>query len=127
MYKVCFQATIKKMEKSVKVHDPEFAFPFKDEELSIEEIREHFSAATTALAKCQNDAEGHRIQCQYDLLIKYDADDDPTTQEESKRKAKIVRRNIQAEEARSFFCSINHVVKPRTSSGVQKLLVPRKK
>jgi excinuclease UvrABC helicase subunit UvrB len=56
--------TIDKLERAVKVHDSEFKFPQRNEILAIEEIRKHLNAATQALTKCQDDAEGHRIQNQ---------------------------------------------------------------
>ena len=127
LFDLCYSENIDKLEAAVRAHDPSFSFPFKYEVLPIEEIRIHFNAATKALTKCQDNAEGHRIQNQYDLLAQYESDKDPATKEESNRKAVIVRRNIQGEETRGFFNNINNVVKPRASGGVQKLLVPRHK
>jgi hypothetical protein len=100
---LCYDENIQRLKDAVRAYNPDFSFPLKDEILTIEEIRKHYSAATKALSKCQENAEGHRIQCQYDLLAKYESDTDPATQEESKQKVKIVRRNIQGEETRGFF------------------------
>jgi hypothetical protein len=95
---LCYRETIDKLEAAVQSHNAKFAFPLRDTTLTIEEIRVHFNAATKALTKCQADAEGHRTQCQYDLLAKYETDTDPAMQEELKWKAAIVRRSIQGEE-----------------------------
>jgi hypothetical protein len=95
---LCFTETINKLEQAVQTHDSEFKFPQRDETLAIEEIRKNLNAATKVLTKCQDDAEGHCIQNQYDLLAKYESDKDPVTQEESKRKAKLVCCNSQGEE-----------------------------
>jgi hypothetical protein len=126
-HNLCYNENSERLEAAVRVHNNKFSFPLREEELTIEEIRIHYNAATTALMKCPANAEGHRIQCQYDLLTKYESDGDPATQEESKQKAGIVKRNMQGKESRGFFHNIGSVVKPRASGGVQKLLVPRHK
>jgi hypothetical protein len=111
LYDLCYSDIIDKLEAAVWAHDLSFSFPFKDDVLPIEDFRIHFNAATKALTKCQDNAAGHRIQNQYDLLSKYESDTDPVTiKEESKRKGVIVSHNIQGEETRGFFNKINNMV-----------------
>jgi hypothetical protein len=61
-----------KLEAAVRAHDQSFSIPFKYEVLPIDKIRIHFNAAHKALTNCKDNAEGHRIQNQYDLLAQYE-------------------------------------------------------
>ena len=124
---ICYDGAIERIEAAIRQHDEDYRFPKKDEELSIDEIRTHYNAATKALTKAQLNADEHRIQSQYDQLAELEADRNPDTMEESKRMIKIIERNIQGETTRSMFQSIGNVVKPRISGGVNKILIPRHK
>ena len=61
---LCYSENIARLEAAVRVHNQGFSFPYRDEILTIEEIRKHYNKATKDLTKCQANAEGHRIQSQ---------------------------------------------------------------
>ena len=65
------------------------------------------------------------MQCCDDLHAQYEADSNPSTKSESRRKAKIVRNTIDGETIRNKFRDLRRVVKPTSMSSLSKLLIPK--
>ena len=116
-----------RFQNEVREKDPLFSLPHLTDILEASDIRPHLNAATRALAKCQKSATDIRFRSYYDLAATYASDTNPSTMADSKRKAKIVRKTITSERKRKMFQHIRSIIKPRVSSGLTKLLIPRNK
>lgn len=86
-----------RIQSQIQQGDPKFTFPFWKVTLSLDDIRHHLNQSSRALRLIQRDASSLRHHTLYDLLAVYTADTNPSTTEESQRKAKIVQRTIDRE------------------------------
>ena len=114
-------------EHQIQEHDATFAFPQRGECLAIEQVRKEFNLATKAFRKVQSKSKELRYKSYHELLAHYDADDNPTTQPVSRKKAKIVNRTICGETRKRLFGAIRQIVNPSEYSPLSKIKVPRKK
>jgi hypothetical protein len=122
-----YSTTFLRWQRQIQEHDPNFAFPYVQEQLSAERIRKEFNKASEAFRRCQIAATPMRMKSYEALLEKYSDDFNPATIDESRRKAKIVRNTIDGEVLRSKFRDIRRIMKPTSSSSLSKLLIPRTK
>ena len=99
--------------------------PYRNEQLSITDIRKHLNKAEKTLSLHQKDSVALRYRSYIDLLSTYESDTNPATKSESLRKAKIVRNTIRSEQCRTMFRNLRNVVKPSEVSGITKIQVPR--
>ena len=120
-----YSNTFTRWQARLRQYHPSFAFPHLDQPLTIDVIRSEFNKATKSFRECQKNSESVRTKCYDDLLDQYENDLNPSTQQDSKRKAKIVRATIDGEVTRTKFRDIRRVVKPTTVSSLSKILVPR--
>jgi hypothetical protein len=94
--------------------------------LTADQIRREFNVANRTFRSCQKASIPLRMKTYQDLLEHYEEDTNPLTLGVSRRKAKIVQRTINTEIVRSQFQGLRRVLKPSQSSGISKLLVPRR-
>jgi hypothetical protein len=82
--------------------------------------------ARTDLRNKQKEAQELRYRCYQDLLATYSADNDPDTQKDSLRKAKIVTNTIRHERCRAMFQKIRNAVRQQGQrlQGLTTILVP---
>jgi hypothetical protein len=122
-----YTVTFHRWELQLKTNDTHFSFPFKDDvAMPIAIIRIHLQAATKYFRKVQSESKDFREKSFHELLAQYDADESPSTKQESRRKAKIVNRTITSEACRRLFGAIRQIVNPSEVSPLSKLQVPRK-
>ena len=62
----------------------------------------------------------------HELLAHYDADENPGTKSESRRKARIVNRTIASEASRRIYGAIRQIVNPSEYTPLARIQVPRK-
>ena len=120
-----YTTTFTRWEMQIQEQDPGFHLPSKDTRLSLETIRTHLNQATKTFRKIQASSTDHRMKSYHDLLANYDADINPTTKKESKRKAKVVNRTILSEGCRRIYGAIRNIMKPSEFSALAKVKVPR--
>ena len=73
----------------------------------------------------QKQATPLRLQSYQDLLGTYEDDTDPSTKDESRRKAKLVRNTIAGESTRHIYRNIRQVLKPTAVSSLSTILTPQ--
>jgi hypothetical protein len=101
-----YQATIHRLLQSAQASDPCFVFPYLNESLPIHDICLHWKSAKKSLRQAQKSSKELRFQSYHNLLESYENDTDPSTQEESRRRAKIVRNTLRTEAIRANFRNI---------------------
>jgi hypothetical protein len=82
--------------------------------------------ARADLRNKQKEAQELRYRCYQDLLATYSADNDPDTQKESLRRAKIVTNTLRHERCRAMFQKIRNAVRQQGQrrQGITTILVP---
>jgi hypothetical protein len=121
-----YSATFLRWQRQLNLHDTSFSFPLHGVPLSTDQIRVEFNKATRVLRSCQRKSIPLRMRTYEDLIDQYEADIDPATSGESKRKLKIVQRTMETEVIRAQFNTLRRVLKPSHSQGLSKILVPRR-
>ena len=119
--------TFQRLLQSAQQHDPTFEFfPHYLEHLTRDDLAKHHKAARRNYRATQQASLELRHQSYNELLIKYENDNDPTTQHESKRRAKIVKRTMRSEEIRANFKKIRLSVKPHSTlqGGLTSIMTP---
>jgi hypothetical protein len=119
-----YHTTFLRWQDKIRAHQPSFSFEYRDEALTLDQVREHFNRSNRAFRKCQRQATSLRHQTYYDLLAQYEDDSDPNTKQDSTRKARIVRNTLAGKCTRSTFANIRRVVKPTTTSSLSKVMIP---
>ena len=122
-----YSATFSRWELQIRAYEPNFEFPNKAGlGLTIAKIRIQLHKATKLFRKVQSESKDFREKSYHELLAQYDADDSPSTKQESRRKAKIVARTLTSEACRRLFGAIRQMVNPSEYSPLAKIQVPRK-
>ena len=119
-----YSNTYQRWQLSLQHHDPTFTFPFLGQPLPLDHIRQNLNLADRSFRLTQKRSIPIRQRTNQELLDLYLDDDDPLTRDESRRKAKILRKTIAGETIRSVFQNIRHVVRPTESSTLSKLMIP---
>ena len=120
-----YQETFSRWKRQLQAHDKHFTFPMFDKRLSEEQIRHEFNKATRILRSCQRKSIPLRMKTYQDLIDHYEDDTNPVTSTESKRRSKIVQRTLDNEVVKAQFHSLRRELKPSSSMGISKILVPR--
>jgi hypothetical protein len=111
------ERTYQTIEDEMKRYQPEYQLPFRHEAITIDRIRQEFSAATGALRAAQRNAGPLRYQFQTELMERYRAEGDLA-------RMRIVERSIKAEHVRAMFRKIGFDMKPQARSSVNHILTP---
>lgn len=122
-----YQHTCSRLLQIAQQHELTFVFPHFHDELSKDEIAQHLKTARTKYRETQQASQELRHKSYIELLIKYENDNNPSTQQESKRRAKIVKTTMRSEDVRANFKSIRLSVKqePATQQGgLKSIMVP---
>lgn len=119
-----YSVTFDRWQRQIQAKDPSFHLPLRSTALPISVIRREFNKASKRFRTSQ--ATPLRQQCYDDLLHTYLEDRDPSTMQESKRKARIVQNTIDGEVTRKQFRNIRNIVRPTSTSSLSRLLIPRK-
>ena len=120
-----YSETFYRWQSKIQYHDPDFRLQFLDEPLSVEQIRAHLNRSNREFRRMQKHSTPLRLQSYQDLLGTYEDDTDPSTKDESRRKAKIVRNTIAGESTRHIYRNIRQVLKPTAVSSLSKILTPK--
>lgn len=124
-YNENYQATFDRWESQIQAWDRTFTLPDKAQCLSIQSVRTRLNQASRDLRAIQKAATDIRSRCFYELLAKYEADNNESTKHDSKRKYKIVQRTIQAEETKALHHKIRSAVKPSEHAALSQIQIPR--
>jgi hypothetical protein len=121
-----YHNTFQRLLQIARQHEPAFEFPHFQVELSNDDIALHHKAARRNFRDIQQASLELRHKSYTDLLIKYENDNNPNTQHESKRRAKIVKTTMRSEEIRATFQKIRLSVKqsPSSQGGLKSIMVP---
>jgi hypothetical protein len=120
-----YNDTFIRWQRQIQSRDPSFQLPYLGQTLLIETIRIEYNKANRAFRSCQRSSIPLRLKTYQDLLEQYDGDHDKHTMQDSRRKAKLVRRTLDHEAVRRHFQGLRRVLKPSQSNGISKILVPR--
>ena len=120
-----YTATFLRWERQIQSRDPNFVLQFRSTKLSIEQVRIHLNQATKHLRMTQKAATELHHENYSELLESYELDADAATQQESKRKAKIIKRTMRSETSRQLFGKIRQIMRPTEYSALTQILVPR--
>ena len=113
------------MEQLIQQHHPLFTLPLRQRQLTITEAKSHLNTAKKHLQTCQKDSVDIRLRSYLDLMAGYVNDKDPSTKDESARKATIVHNTIRSERSRAMHQNIRQVVKPETRGSLSTTIAPR--
>jgi hypothetical protein len=125
MYDADYTATFIRWEGMIQAYDPSFRLPDHGLQLDQSTVRARLNEAAKHLRAVQKQSTSHRQQSFRDLLDIYEADSNTSSQQESKRKAKIVRRTSMSESCRRMFRNIRNTVKHGEYSPLTKIRIPR--
>jgi hypothetical protein len=118
-------ATFIRWEGMIQAYDPSFRLSDHGVQLDQSTIRACLNEAAKHLRAVQKQSTSHRQQSFQDLLDIYEADSNTSSQQESKRKAKIVRPTLMSESCRRMFRNIRNTVKHGEYSPLTKIRIPR--
>jgi hypothetical protein len=125
-YTTDFQNTYKRLLQIAQQHEPTFVLPHRYDELSKDDIASHHKDARRKYRQTQQASLELRYKSFNELLIKYENDNNPDTQHESSRRAKIVKTTMRSEEVRANFKKIRLSVKPASHApgGLKSIMIP---
>ena len=126
LHKCDYHSTFLRWQRQIQVQDSSFSLPMIGQSLTADQIRREFNIANRHFRSCQKASIPLRMKTYQDLLEHYEGDVNPLTSGDSRRKARIVQRTIDTEVVRSQFQGLRRVLKPSHSTGISKILVPRK-
>jgi hypothetical protein len=116
---------ILRLESQIVQHEPSFVFPYRDETLSLVDIRVHLNKSTKTLRKVQCASEGHHQTNLYDLLARYyQSGQSSLPPNEARCRASVVRRTLTTEACRGMYANIRQQTKPEERLGLQHVNVP---
>jgi hypothetical protein len=114
--------------RTIQKHDPDFQLPqLNQRKLPKPHLEHQFNLAAQQYRQLSTQAQSLRELSLQDLLQRYLSDEDPTTHEESRRRAKIVERTMRTESLQAYFKEIGNQTKTHQSGSVTKLLIPHHK
>jgi hypothetical protein len=121
-----YNNTFQRLLQIAQQHDSTFEFPHFHDNLSRDEIAKHHKEAQRKYRETQRASLELRHQSYNELLIKYENDNNPSSQHESKRRAKIVKMTMRSEDIRANFRNIRQSVKQNSASncGLKSIMVP---
>ena len=121
-----YSETYTRLLQTAQQHDPHFTLPSLGIGLEPKEMSRQLKQAIRHLKKCQQESRELRHRTYQELLIRYENDNDPSTQLESIRRAKIVRNTMRAEDIRANFRDIRLAAKPfqTQQGGLKSLMIP---
>ena len=120
-----YSETFSRWESMIRQYDSEFTLPEQGADLPLATIRLRLNESSKQLRTIQKHSLTYRQQSFDDMLLTYETDQNPSTKQESKRRAKIVRRTIMGESCRRIFANIRSMVKPGEYNPLSKIKVPR--
>jgi hypothetical protein len=121
-----YNNTFQRLLQIAQQHDSTFEFPHYHANLSRDEIAKHHKEARRKYRETQRASLELRHQSYNELLIKYENDDNTSSQHESKRRAKIVKMTMRSEDIRANVRNIRLSVKQNSAShcGLKSIMVP---
>jgi len=116
-----------RLEQSARQNDPSFSLPLRDDQLSAASMSSHRKQAKRFLRECQHKSKDLRSHTYNELLLRYENDNNPETQHESTRRAKIIKNTLRAEDIRENFRRIKLAVRSNNihNGGLQSLMLPK--
>jgi hypothetical protein len=117
--------TFDRWTSQTRAKDSTFELPHRHLVLSREEVSTYFTKASSEFRKCQRNYTELRHQSNHDLMLSYEDDENPATRDASRRKLKIIRRTILAENQRRLHKTLGQIVNPTVFTPLDKIMVPR--
>ena len=109
---------ILRLEDQIRQHDTSFRLPLSDATLSIADICQHLTQASTHFRTIQKNSHEYRMRSLYDSLSLYESGASPLTPQEAKARSKIVRSTIRNETTRGVFGNIRKQLSSEAHSGL---------
>ena len=126
LYDEDYSDTFANWEHQIQESDKDFFFPHNGEWIPLEDVRTNLNQAQKYFRKVQAGSKDFREKSSHELLAQYDADENPGTKNESRRKARIVNRTIASEASRSIYGNIRQIVNPSEYTPLARIQVPRR-